>query len=177
MGWRTYVDAVVRHGQHYFYLQRVDDDLDGPHPVLPGTDGRLGFYRSEAEARAAAEMFGEGLEPKIPYVDDMDAVHEWAVDPRAENIDYALLMQTWHTLVHMNVLEEMPVELDPSAPGYALSEVSEKIHIGHDVATSSESSFEAPTWSPDEVSLLANTLLRGLAGLDELLQHAMMRDA
>jgi hypothetical protein len=116
MGWRTYVDAVVRHGRHYFYLQRVDDDLDGPHPVLPGMDGRLGFYTSEPEARAAAELFGERPAPKTPYVDDMDAVHEWAVDPRAESVDYALLMHTWHKLVHMNVLEEMPVELTCDRP-------------------------------------------------------------
>jgi hypothetical protein len=170
MGWRTYVDALVRHGKPYFYLQRIDDHLAGPHPVLAGADGRLGIYPSEAEARHAAETLNEPIEAQAPYIDDMDAVHAWAADARSEAIDYGVLMVAWHTLVDFGVLEPMPIERDASAPEYALSEVSDKIHIGFDVATNPGSTFATPSWSPAEVSILANTLLRGLGGLDDLLQ-------
>jgi hypothetical protein len=170
MGWNTYVGAIVRHGRHYFYLQRINDELSGPHPVLVGIGERLGLYASEAEARAAAELLEEQVEAKTPYVEDLDAVHRWAVDPRADTIDNTLLMMGWHTLADLGVLEQMPVELDPSAPEYALSEIGDKIHIGNYMATYPDAPFETPVWSPAEVSLLAATLLRGLDGLDVLLQ-------
>jgi len=40
MGWCTYVDAVIRHGTPYFYLQRIDDHLAGPHASVRGMERR-----------------------------------------------------------------------------------------------------------------------------------------
>ena len=148
----------------------MDDDLAGPHPVLPGNGRRIGFYATESDARHAAQDLDEPLEAKAPIVDDMDAVHAWALDAKAETIDYARLMSAWHALVHLGLLDRMPVELDRSAPDYVLSEIADKIHIGYHLATDSASPFTAPVWTSGEVATLAETLVRGLNALDDVLR-------
>jgi len=64
MGWITYVDGVQRRGKILYHLQRIDDRLAGPHPVLPGGDRRIGVYATEANARRAAHALEEPIEAK-----------------------------------------------------------------------------------------------------------------
>jgi hypothetical protein len=172
MGWRTYVDAVQRQGRKHYYLKRIDDRLAGPHPVLPGTDGRVDFYATEADARQAARTLKEPIEAKAPITLDMDAVYAWASDARVETIDYAMLLSALHRLEDLGVLEPMPIEFDRSSPDYVLSEVHEKIDIGYSLASDSRSPFDAPVWTAGELATLVHTLLHGLDALDDRLRDA-----
>jgi hypothetical protein len=64
----------------------------------------------------------------------------------------------------------MPNELDRSAPDYVVSEIATKIHMGYDLTIDSTSGFAAPAWSSGEVATLAETLLRGVGALDDVLR-------
>jgi hypothetical protein len=64
----------------------------------------------------------------------------------------------------------MPNELDMSAPDYVVSEIATKIHIGYDLTIDSTSGFAAPVWTSGEIATLAETLLRGLGALDDVLR-------
>ena len=64
----------------------------------------------------------------------------------------------------------MPVELDTSAPDSFVSHIADKIHMGYDLTTDPAPRFDAPVWTPRELATLAETLLRGLEALDNVLR-------
>lgn len=170
MGWSTYVGAIHRHGVTRFYLQRVDDSLDGPHIVLRRASGAVRLYASDAEAETEARALEEPLRGQFREPDDFDAVERWCAEPRVETLDYGRLMSAWHTLAHLGALREPPIAADSSEPDYALSEVADKVHVGYDIAANPRSTFSAPTWTAADLSLLATTLSGGLRRLDTLLR-------
>ena len=166
MTWSTYVDAVRIDGRDRFYLQRVNDRLSGEHPVLRSESGNVAWYETDAEARGAAYWLGEPLQEdhRVEPL-DLDAALAWTEHPRAEGLDYGLLMGAWHTLATLGVTREPPVVLEKNDPDWLLGEVGDKVHIGYDAMSNPKSTFTVPEWSVDELALLANTLREGLRRL------------
>jgi hypothetical protein len=129
MGWTTYIDAFVLGGQQRFYIQRVDENLIGPHPVLRDSRGHFALYSSETAARTAALERDEPLSERPAGVLDLDAASTWCSQPSPKTLDSQLLMSAWHTLIHFGALEEMPVGLGPTDAYYALEQVVDRLHL------------------------------------------------
>jgi len=166
MGWTTYVDGFTLRGGLWYYLQRVDDHLAGPHPVVRDRAGRLAFYAREAEAREAALLHDEPLSDHPLEVLDLDATRVWCSHPSAETLESRLLMRAWHALIHLGASEEMPVALDPTDPDFLLSEVASRLHLTEEEAAEF---LGRRGWSPDEVEALAQVIASGIARLEVLL--------
>ena len=96
---------------------------------------------------------------------DLDAALAWTGNPRAEALDYGLLMRAWHTLAYLGVTREPPVVIDVSEHDGPLGLVADKVHIGYDVTTNPKTSFASPEWSVDNLTLLASTLREALGRL------------
>jgi len=166
MGWTTYVDAFALQGGLRYYLQRVDDRLAGPHPVVTDRAGRLALHGSEAEAREAALLRDEPLSDHPVEVLDFDEASAWCSHPSAETLDSRLLMRAWHALIHLGVSEEMPVAPNPTDPNFLLGEVADRLHLTEEEAAEF---LGRRGWSPSEVEVLAQVIASGIARLALLL--------
>ena len=159
MGWSTYIDAVRLDARTWYYLQRVDDDLGADHPVLRSPSGVL-LHPSEASARRAAEALREPIEAKSPFIVDLDAALAWAGAPIAAPLTCEVLMMGWHVLVDLGALKS-PVDLDADRES-PLEEAFHKLHVGTAYADKPTSAPEPPTWTSEELALVAATLEDGI---------------
>ena len=158
MPWITYVAAVRLEGHTWYYLLRIDDDLSVDHPLPSGVRGAGALFPTEAQARAQGRALNEPMSDDSPTPIDLDAVLAWCADPTSHARDDGLLMSSWYALADLDATEPPPLSIEPEEPGFALCAVADKVHLGYSLTASPESRYPAPTWSVEDLRLLAQTL-------------------
>lgn len=152
---------------HYKLLYRLNgterfllwftNETDG---VVTDSDGFVPSFPTENDVRSFADRMGVETADEAPILHDLDAIRNWLVDPRPENVDCEAVLAAW------NLFGDVARSVSRGAPflkaDEALGAVYDKVFLGNNIpALTPEGETYKPVWTPAEVSELADLLQVG----------------
>jgi hypothetical protein len=159
---------MTRERLHYIVMFRLDgsdrfavwytDDVDG---VLLDEAKLVATFPSPGAVKAYAANLGLELVEEAPEVYDFDRIAAWIAEPRAAGIDCSMMLNAWNMLA--DTASSLSCRLfEPR--GSKL--VYDKLFRGNnlEVVTPPGEHYE-PTWSDEDVAVLAGVLSAGLGTL------------